>query len=216
MAHFYDGASGIIFDCDGTLLNTMDIWNETEQRLLATADVSLTEDQMNTVRAAPIPEGAALLHQFGVGESPKAVLDFLDGSLMGFYRDQARPLPGVVELLGRLGQAGIPCVVVTSSPLRYVNAGLECAGIAEAFVDVITTDEVGISKREVGIYQHALDAMGAARETAWGIDDALYAVKVMSSYGLRTIGAYECDETGTFEQLREAADIAVRSLEELL
>ena len=58
--------------------------------------------------------------------------------------------------------------------------------------------------------------MGTTPETTWGFDDAVYAVKVMNQVGINTVGAYDCDETGTFEQLEAAADIAVHSLEELL
>ena len=217
MGHFYEGASGIIFDCDGTLLNTMDAWNQTERELFARATTPFTREQMDEIRSVPIPQAAELFHsEHGIGESPQDVLDYLDNALMDYYRTQARALPGAAELLEQLQKADIPCVVVTSSPLRYVEAGLECAGIREYFDAIVTTDEVGLAKTDGAIYQHALDCIGAQVETAWGIDDALYAVQAMNAFGLRTIGAYECEETATFDQLQAEATIAVRSLEELL
>lgn len=215
--HFFDGASGIIFDCDGTLLDTMPLWNQAEAKLFAQLDRPLTDQEMNEVRAAPIEEGARILHEnHGLRESTQAVLDYFDDMLLGSYRDCALAKPGVADLLTLIDEAGIPCAVVTSSPLRYVQAGLDHAGIAHYFGAIVTTDEAKCSKQDGRIYQLALDAIGASKQQAWGVDDALYAVKAMGAFGLRTIGVFDCEETATFEGLQAHATKAVRSLEELL
>lgn len=208
---------GLIFDCDGTLLDTMPAWNDLEERFAQMAGVTLNDDQLEELRAAPIDECAALFHtRYGLGESPDDVLNMMDEALMGYYRDRAQALPGVVGMLERAHELGIPCTVVTSSPPRYVIAGLEHAGIDGYFARVITTDTVGLSKQDVRIWQLAMDVMGSTPQTTWGFDDAVYAVKVMNEAGINTVGAYDCDETGTYEQLAAVADIAVHSLEELL
>lgn len=212
-----EGTRGLIFDCDGTLLDTMPVWNELEADFARMANVVLDDNQLEELRAAPIDECAAIFHnRYGLGESPEHVLEMMDAALMGYYQDKAEALPGVIALLERARERGIPCVVLTSSPERYVLAGLEHAGIASYFMRLITTDAVGLSKQDEGIWLLALDIMGSTPETTWGFEDSAYAVKVMARVGIRTVGAWDCDETGTYEQLAEAADIAVRSLEELL
>ena len=212
-----EGTRGLIFDCDGTLLDSMPAWNELEAGFARQANVVLNEEQLEELRAAPIDECAAIFHnRYGLGNSPEHVLEMMDAALMGYYRDRASALPGVVTLLERARALGIPCVVLTSSPERYVQAGLAHAGIAGYFTRLITTDAVGMSKQDPGIWRLALDVLGSTPETTWGFEDSVYAVNVMSSVGIRTVGAWDCDETGTYEQLEAAADIAVRSLEELL
>ncbi|MBE6471161.1 MAG: HAD family phosphatase [Coriobacteriaceae bacterium] len=212
-----EGTRGLIFDCDGTLLDTMPVWNELEADLARKAGVVLNDEQLEELRAAPIDECAAIFHaRYGLGESAEDVLSMMDDALMGFYANTAEALPGVIALLERARELGIPCVVLTSSPERYVVAGLKHAGIAGYFTRLITTDGVGLSKQDERIWRLALDVMGSTPETTWGFEDSVYAVKVMARVGIRTVGAWDCDETGTYEQLAEAADIAVRSLEELL
>ena len=210
-------ASGLILDCDGTLLDTMPAWNEAEARMIAMTGLELSQEQLEELRAVPTNEGAVIYHErYGLGSNAEEVLEIADGLLIDYYRNQSEALPGVRELLERAQALGIPCVVVTSSPRRYVIPGLERAGIAGYFKRVITTDDVNLSKQDVRIWQLALDELGAQASTAWGIDDSLYAVKVMNEAGLNTVGTYACDECGTFDQLAEEADIAVHSLEELL
>lgn len=208
---------GLIFDCDGTLLDTMPAWNELEARFARMAGVVLNDEQLEELRAAPIDECAALFHnRYGLGESAEDVLGMMDEALLTYYQTKATALPGVVDMLKQARALGIPCTVVTSSPVRYVAAGLQNAGIGGYFERVITTDGVGLSKQDVRIWQLALDIMGSTPETTWGFDDSVYAVKVMNEVGINTVGAYDCDETGTYEQLAEVSDITVRSLEELL
>ena len=208
---------GLIFDCDGTLLDTMPAWNELEARFARMAGVVLNDEQLEELRAAPIDECAALFHnRYGLGESAEVVLGMMDEALLTYYQTKATALPGVVDMLKQARALGIPCTVVTSSPVRYVAAGLQNAGIGGYFERVITTDGVGLSKQDVRIWQLAHDIMGSTPETTWGFDDSVYAVKVMNEVGINTVGAYDCDETGTYEQLAEVSDIAVRSLEELL
>ena len=208
---------GLIFDCDGTLLDTMPAWNDLEARFVQMAGVTLSEKQYEELRAAPIDECAAIFHnRYGLGDSPEHVLSMMDDDLLGYYQTRATALPGVKALLQRAQERGIPCTVVTSSPARYVVAGLKNAGIGGYFERLITTDGAGFSKQDVRIWQLALDVMGSTPQTTWGFDDSVYAVKVMNEVGINTVGAYDCDETGTFDDLAAVADIAVHSLEELL
>jgi HAD superfamily hydrolase (TIGR01509 family) len=210
-------ARGLIFDCDGTLLDTMPVWNRLEADFARMAGVVFSDEQLEELRAVPTEECAAIYHdRYGLGESQQDVLRMMDEALLGYYRDEVSALPGVARLLRRAQELGIPCTVVTSSPRRYVDAGLRHAGIDGFFKRVITTDEVGLSKQGDRIWLLAVEEMGSTPDTTWGFDDAAYAVRAMRHAGIHAVGAYDCDETGTYEQLAEAGEFAVHSLEELL
>lgn len=212
----FRGVQGFIFDCDGTLLDTMDAWNALEEELFAQASVPFTEAQKTEIRALPIQLGAGKFHEHGIGKSPEDVLAMLDSALLDFYAEEACALPGAVEFVHAAQTAGIPCTVVSSSPQRYVLAGLARAGIVDAFTKIITTEDVGMSKQDAGIYLLAAETMGSAPEHTWGFDDALYALEVMRAVGMRTCGCYDHDEVGTYKQLAATANLAIRSFTELL
>ena len=57
-----ENAEGFIFDCDGTLLDTLDAWDEAERELFEQAG-TLTQQQEDEIHAAPIARAAALLHE---------------------------------------------------------------------------------------------------------------------------------------------------------
>lgn len=198
-------AKGFIFDCDGTLLDTLDAWDEAERELFAQAG-PLTGEQEDEIHSAPIADAARLLHErYGVGESPEAVLAHLDGYLVPYYRDKSEALPGACEFVRRVHAAGIPCVVVSSSPRRYLEPGLERAGILGCFKALVSTEEAGCSKQDFGIYRRALQELGTDAASTWAVDDAPYAIAVMHDFGLKTICVGPRDS--------QFADINVRTLE---
>lgn len=204
----FESADGFIFDCDGTLLDTLDAWDEAERELFAQSG-PLTQEQEDEIHAAPIEKAAELFHErYGVGDSAEAVLAHLDGYLIPYYGETSQSMPGAVSVVREAHERGIPCVVVSSSPRRYLEAGLARAGILGCFVELISTDEVGCSKQDFGIYEAAVQALGCRASRVWAVDDAPYAISVMHNFGLKTIcvGSRSCD----------VADIDISSLEELL
>ncbi|HAM14531.1 MAG TPA: HAD family phosphatase [Eggerthellaceae bacterium] len=204
----FSKAAGFIFDCDGTLIDALDAWERAEEALFAQTG-PLTQEQEDEIHSAPIERAAETFHErYGVGESTESVLRHLDGHLLPFYGERSAALPGAVEFVRAVAERGIPCVVVSSSPRRYLEAGLVRAGILACFRDLVTTDEVGCSKQEPGIYDRALQVLGTEACRTWAVDDAPYAICAMHRFGLKTI----C----VGERTSPHADIDVVSLAELL
>ena len=214
--HRFQEAKGFIFDCDGTLLDTLGAWDDAERDLFAQSG-PLTQEQEDEIHSAPIEEAARLFHEkYDVFESPEAVLAHLDGHLLHYYGEVAKPMPGACEIVRAAHEAGVPCVVLSSSPRRYLEVGLRRVGILGCFKDLVTTDEVGVSKQDFAIYERALEILGTKPDETWAVDDAPYAIAVMSRFGLKTIGvAAGCSEERK-AKLVENADIVVDWLSEIV
>lgn len=211
----FKDVQGFIFDCDGTLLDTMDAWDAAERDLFVQTG-PLTAEQEDLVHSAPIERAAELFHEYGAGKSAADVLAHLDAHLLPYYRDEALALPGAVEFVRAVAEAGVPCVVLSSSPRRYLEAGLEHVGVLDCFTELVTTDETGCSKQDFAIYERALSILGSTRETTWAVDDAPYAIAVMRDFGLNTIAVGNGCAPERAELLRARATMFAESLEELL
>lgn len=217
MIERFENASGFIFDCDGCLIDSMDAWRRVENHLIDASGIAFTQSMLEDMRAASIDEVARIFHQkYGVMDSIEAILAYIADSMFHFYQDESTLRPGAAAFVEDLRAHGIPCCVVSATPLRFLQAGLAHCGILDLFCDVLSTKETGISKQDPRIYMLALERMGAQAASAWGADDSLYAIRVMNACGISTIGTYDNDVAGSFDALASTATLAIRSFEELL
>jgi beta-phosphoglucomutase-like phosphatase (HAD superfamily) len=207
--------TGIIFDCDGTLLDTIPVWKDLELYLAGMAGGEVTREDLALLTTYTIPETADWFHdQLGLGESGEAVLRLMDEYLLGRYQT-ARALPGVADFLERCAEAGFVMSVASSSPVNYLEAGLRSAGILQHFSAVCSVEDLNSSKREPKVYDHARELMGTELARTWGVEDSLYAMKTLANAGYRVVGIYEPEKDGPIEPLQAVAEHVVRSLGEL-
>lgn len=207
---------GAIFDCDGTLIDSLDAWRTLEGSLAKRAGVTVTPEERELFATFTIPEVAHYFHvNFGLGSSSVEVEGMVDEHMLSFYSSSAKPLPGVVAFLEECARAGIRMSVASSSRPSYLEAGLSCAGIREYFAAVVSVDDVGASKREPAVFERAFDVLGVPRAATWGFEDSLYALDTLTKAGFKTVGVYDPAEGVTFEELQRRSTLAVKSFEDL-
>lgn len=207
---------GVIFDCDGTLIDSMGVWREVEDDLAKRAGVILTVADIDEIAASSIPEvGHIFFERFGLGESAEDVVDMIHQAMMDFYTTRATALPGARELVRELSERGIPVSVASSTPKPLLVAALEHCGFAPYLCAIVSVDDVGESKRSAAVYEYARALMGTSRANTWGVEDAAYALATLRHAEYRTLGVYDDDLAGTYAELAELADYAVYSLEDV-
>ncbi len=207
---------GVIFDCDGTLIDSMDAWRNLEGELGHRAGVELTAEDRQTLCTLNIPESAQYFHQrYGLGASSEQVVGMMDEIMLEWYSKHAVARPGALEFIDGLAQRGVVMSVASSSPKPYLQAGLACAGIVPYLAAIVSVEDVNSNKRNPKVYDHTRDLMGTSTLLTWGFEDAVYAIRTLSHAGYGTVGVYDHDLSGTWDQLSSEADLAVRSFEDL-
>lgn len=207
---------GALFDCDGTLLDSLDTWRGLESMLEREAGVHVTPEERKLFATFTIPEVSRFFHeQYGLAGSTEEVIGIVDNYMMAYYAHQARPLPGVVNLLQACAAAGVKMSVTSSSTPEYLEAGLVCAGIREYFDVVFSVDEVGAPKREPVIFHEACQRMGTNASTTWGFEDSVYAMHTLRNAGYPVVGLYDEAQGVLRADVLDVADVALATLEHL-
>lgn len=207
---------GVIFDCDGTLLDSMGIWQGLEIKIAQDAGIALSEEERITLNANTPVQTARYFHdRYGIGKSSEEILSYMDTVLEAFYRYEVQPRQGAVELVEELKRRKIHMTIVSSSPGKLLRLGLERAGIFSCFEEVISSCDMGISKRGPLAIRHAQAKMHTETEETWGFEDSLYAAEVLINQQFGAVGIYDTDEAGTMEELESVCDVVFRELDEL-
>ena len=210
---------GVIFDCDGTLLDSLGAWRELENAVCRASGGAcrVTDADRQVMIACTVPETARYLHErMGFLGSNQEAEDFMDRFLIEHYSSQATLYPGASELVELLSRAEVPLAVASSSRPAYLEAGLQGAGIRGFFQHVVSVDDMGMSKRDPSFYQAVGEMLGTPRLGTWVFEDALYAARTAMEAGFPTVGLVEGENRGQASEFECAVTLPVGHVKDLL
>ena len=201
---------GVIFDCDGVLLDSAHAWRDAEAELGRCAHAQVTPEDSRALAAMTIAEVGSYFHEkFGLAGSGEEVVVMIDQIMLDFYANRVEPLAGVGDLLDDLAGLGARLSVVSSTQTDLLRIGLSRAGLLERFCAVLSVEDLDTNKREPLIYRRAMEVLGTTPETTWGFDDSYYAIETMSALGIATVGVYDALNPFELDTLRARADQVV-------
>jgi HAD superfamily hydrolase (TIGR01509 family) len=162
----------VLWDFDGTLVDTEPYWIEEEYALVAEHGGSWSlEHALNLVGNDLLVSGEYIREHGGVDLEPGAIVDRLLDGVTARIRQRVPWRPGAVELLADLRAAGVPCGLVTMSYERFVAPVL--AGLpAGTFATVVTGDAVTVGKPHPEPYLTAAALLGVEPEQCLAVEDS--------------------------------------------
>ncbi len=179
--------AAVLWDMDGTLVDTEPYWIETEHELVAEFGGHWDDEKAHSLVGLDLRDSAAILRDRGGVDLPidDIVERLLDGVIMRVQR--AVPWrPGARELLAGLRRAGIPTALVTMSWKRFADSVVSALP-AGSFDVVITGDSVTNGKPHPEPYLAAAAALGVRPEHCVAIEDSPTGVRSAVAAGCRTI-----------------------------
>jgi phosphoglycolate phosphatase-like HAD superfamily hydrolase len=118
-----------------------------------------------------------------------------------------RPLPGAVELLAWLTNAGIPWAIATSGRMQTASLSLASLNVDPARVPVITRDQVKYAKPDPDLFIAAAEKLGAPIETAMVVGDSIW--DMLAAVRCRALGVGLLSGGYGFDELRDAGAFRV-------
>jgi len=162
----------VLWDLDGTLVDTEPYWIATEQALADEHGASWShEHAMQLVGSDLLDSGRYIRDVMGLEMSPAEIVDYLLDGVVAKVQEAVPWRPGAVELLDSLRQEDIPCGLVTMSYQRFVApivAGLP----PETFRVIVTGDQVERGKPHPEPYLTAAAALGVEPGDCVAIEDS--------------------------------------------
>lgn len=186
------GLKAVLWDMDGTLVDTEPYWIQGEMELVAAHGGNWSEEQAEALVGQSLVYSSGILQAAGVKLSSREIIDHLLSHVVQSVRERIPWRPGARELLADLKASGIRCALVTMSekPLAEEIRSQLPEG---TFDFLVTGDTVDHGKPHPEPYERALRLMqhqvpDATADNVVALEDSLPGVTSAQAAGLVTVG----------------------------
>lgn len=214
-----DRIKGAIFDMDGTLVDSLMLWNilwdRFARRYMGTETFRPAEEDDKAVRTMTLKGAMDHIHTvYGIGIDGEELLQTANEIIDQFYKNEVRTKDGVKEFLEHCTQKGIPMCIASATARPFIEAGLKHCGIASRFSRIFSCAELGTGKEEPDIFLAAAEYLGTKPEETCVFEDSLVALETAHRIGMKTVGIYDQYNYGQRE-IEALADVYIAEGETL-
>ncbi|WEV73334.1 HAD family phosphatase [Bifidobacterium sp. ESL0798] len=175
-----------IFDLDGTLLDSMDVWHQVDVDFFRSRNIPLADDYMGVVNAMRPEEVARYtIERYGLDDTPAELAELWDSMVLEAYGTTVEAKPHAVEYLDYLKSSGARLAVATSLSSQVREVAMEHVGIRKLFDAVVSVEDTDAkSKHSPEVYLAAASRLKTAAKDCTVYEDLLVAVKAAKSAGM--------------------------------
>lgn len=197
---------GAIFDLDGTLLDSMRVWDTLGADYLRSRGIEPRENLKEKFKELSLYEAACYFkNDYGVNDSPEEIMAAMNGMIETFYADEVLPKAGVPEFLKTLQSKNVKMCIATATDEYLVKSALIRNGLLGYFDQIFTCASVGSGKDHPDIYESALSCLKTDKKETIVFEDALFAVKTAKRAGFIVCGIFDSSESRQ-DEIRKRSD----------
>ena len=199
-----------IFDFDGTLFDSMFIWESVGEIYLRSLGKEPKPSLREDVRALSLYQSACYFRkEYDLPLSEEQIMSGINKTIEHFYINEVMPKPYVTEFLEKMKQKGIPMCIATASDRYQIEAALSRCGMSHYFEAIFTCSEVGCGKDEPVIFRRAMEYFNSDRSSSIIFEDALHAIKTAKNDGFTVVSVFDNSEKRQ-DEVRALSDCYIR------
>lgn len=207
----------LIFDFDGTLVDSNGVWVEADNAFLARRGLRATPEYTQMMGHSIFPIAAQITREYyRLEQSPEEIMEEWLGLSRDAYAFQVPLKPAAAEFLARCAQAGEAMALFTACVPELCQAALARHRLDEYFQAVIYAQELGLEKRDPKAFPLLLEQLGVPPEQCTLFDDSPAACRAAQAAGLTAVGVYDPFYAHCEDEMRSFCDRYIMGFAELL
>lgn len=206
----------LLFDMDGTLIDSNGVWKDVDRTFLARRGLPYTHAYYEGVAHTILPLAAKFTKEYcRLEESCEAIVaEWMDLARDAYAHVAVKP--GVRAYLRQCRAEGRRMAVVTSSVPEHCRAALGQLGLEKYFERVTFAQQLALEKKEPAVWLAAAKAGGVRPEDCTVFDDSIAACKGARAAKMRVVGVYDPFFAQDRREMEGFCDVYIQSFEELL
>jgi HAD superfamily hydrolase (TIGR01509 family) len=194
--------TAVIFDCDGTLVDSEPLARTAWERALAPHGYRLTDEDAEACLGLPYPRVHAFFAERVALPRPEAFWEEFSSQLFALIDRELAPFHDAIDAARELRSRGIPVAVASSSPRERLHRTLGRAGLLDAFDVTVAGDEVAHGKPAPDMFLLAAERLGVPAAACIVVEDSPPGVEAGLAAGMLTLAV--CRVPGTEASLAGA------------
>lgn len=206
---------GAVFDADGTLFDSMGLWDQAGEIYLRRKGITPGEDIKEQLETMSMEESAEYFRSsYGIKLERDEIIDEFNTMIYECYKNEIRIKPGVLQVLEDLKSRNVRMCIATSTDRSLIEAALKNNKIGEYFTGLLTCTEAGAGKRNPRIYELAMGILGTKKEETLVLEDAYFAAETAKNAGFLLAVIRDFYSEKDRKKLLKLADIYLENWEE--
>lgn len=203
----------VIFDLDGTLLDSMALWHSAGDVYLKELGIDAADGIAEKIFTLTVRGAAEYIKEsYGLALSVDEVVRGINGVMERAYFQTIQPKEGAAGLIRALSARGVKMAIATATDKYLVRAALSRLGLESYFSGIFTCSEVGVSKRDgADVYEAAQRCLGAEREDCWVFEDSPHAARSAAAAGFKVAGVKDVGGGSDQEELKKYCKVYFES-----
>ena len=207
----------IIFDMDGTLIDSMWIWPEIDEYYVKKYNLSLPEDFHKAIEGKGYRETAQYFAEvLGVPKSVESIMKEWTTLAYRKYTEEVRLKPGADRLLAYGKEKGILFGIATSNGRELVEAVLKALHIRDYFSSVRTSCEVKAGKPSPDVYLKVAEDLKVDPKDCLVFEDVPMGILAGKRAGMRVGAIYDAFSEKQDEEKKKLADFYIRDFLDMM
>ena len=207
----------VIFDMDGTLIDSTGIWHEIDQAFFAKRNMELPSDYAQHIVHLGLRQAAVYTKEtYHLEESIQDIMKEWHEMSLDMYRYHVPLKDGAVELLDLFKKNNIKMAIATANDEPLYRPCIERLGIGQYFDEIADVNTAKEGKQSAKIYLDLANKMGFKPENTIVLEDMPTCVKTAHNSGFITIAVFDNASKNYDQEKKNHSDLFINNFYELL
>lgn len=187
---------GAIFDMDGTLVDSLILWDilwhEIGIKYFNDSTYRPPQEADKTIRTMHFKDATKFLHkECNMSGTAEELYNFSNEILIDFYKNKVKIKKGVIAFLDHLYQNNVKMCIASASAPELVKSAIEHCKINKYFQNIVSCADIGKGKDSPDVFLIAKDLLRTELEDTWVFEDSYLALITAKNAGFKTVGVYD-------------------------
>lgn len=212
-----DNIKAAIFDLDGTLVDSMWIWEEIDIEYLNKKGHAVPLNLKDKINHLSFDQTALYFKEFfALEDSLETIMNEWNTMAYTHYSKNITLKEGALELLNKLKASGVKIALATSNSTHLLEAVLKNNNIYSYFDSITTTSEVTRGKDNPDVYLLAAKKLGVEPTSCVVFEDIVPAIIGAKAANMKTVAIYDKSAHANVEELTSLADKYILNFHEII